>query len=322
MSEDNPLQTLHATVHCYLKTIQVVADALAEACPPVGGPYRQRLSRLRARLAFDSSTNRIEESSAVMSRELKEYSGKAWGYVERHRAELRRAIDGLEDIARTLTQRQDFYGERLRQFARQMEAAPTSASVENPAEFAAAWSEQVALQAAGLLSCVDSLSHESHSLLKRMRDEMARVEKRLADAEITDPVTGLMNRSEMERRLDAVLARGESTVLLLFEFRDALPDEVAQQVGARLGLQFRHNDLIARWSERQFLVLFQGLAETARARAHQVAPWLAGRYLLTSGETIETVVEARLLETPASELEPPPLIQDNVLDRPVQEMAG
>jgi len=317
MSEDNPIQTLHTTVHCYLKTIQVVADSLAEACPPVGGPYRQRLSRLRARLAFDSSTGKIEESSAVMTRELKEYAGKAWGYVERHRAELRKAIAGLEDIARTLTQRQDFYGERLRQFARQMEAAPDSADAENPAEAAGALSEQIALQAAGLLSCVDSMSHESHSLLKRMRDEMARVEKRLADAEITDPVTGLMNRSEMERRLDAVLARGESTVLLLFEFRDPLPDEVARQVGARLGLQFRHNDLIARWSERQFLVLFQGLAETARARAHQVAAWLAGRYLLESGATVETAVEARLLETPASELEPTPVPRE-----PVEEMAG
>jgi GGDEF domain-containing protein len=317
MSEDNPLQTLHTTVHCYLKTIQVVADSLAEACPPVGGPYRQRLSRLRARLAFDSSTGKIEESSVVMARELKEYSGKAWGYVEQHRAELRRAIEGLEHIARTLTQRQDFYGERLRQFARQMEAAPKSADAENPAEAAGVLSEQIALQAAGLLSCIDSMSHESHSLLKRMRDEMARVEKRLADAEITDPVTGLMNRSEMERRLDAVLGRGESTVLLLFEFRDPLPNEVAQQVGARLGLQFRHNDLIARWSERQFLVLFQGLAETARSRAHQVAAWLAGRYLLESGATVETAVEARLLETPASELEPTPVPQE-----PVQQMAG
>ena len=311
MSEDNPLQTLHSTVHCYLKTLQVVADSLALACPPVGGPYRQRLSRLRARLAFDSSTNAIEGSSAVMARELKEYAGKAWGYVEQHRAELRRAINGLEDIARTLTQRQDFYGERLRQFARQMEAAPNSVNTENPAD-AAASSEQVALQAAGLLSCVDSLSHESHSLLKRMRDEMARVEKRLADAEITDPVTGLMNRSEMERCLDAILGRGESTVLLLFEFRDVLPDEVAQQVGARLGLQFRHNDLIARWSERQFLVLFRGSAETARSRAHQVAAWLVGPYLVASGASVETVVEARLLETPASELEPTPLPQERV----------
>jgi GGDEF domain-containing protein len=297
MPEENPLQTLHATVHCYLKTLQAVADSLAAACPPVGGPYRQRLSRLRARLAFDSSTGAIEESSAVTAREVKEYAGKAWGYVERHRAELRRAIAGLEDIARTLTQRQDFYGERLRQYARQLEAAPNAAEAEG-------LREQVASQASGLLNCVDSMNHESHSLLKRMRDEMARVEKRLADAEITDPVTGLMNRREMERCIDAVMAKGQSPVLLLFEFQDSLPDEVAQQVGARMGSQFRHNDMIARWGDREFLVLFQGLPETARMRAERVAPWIAGRYLLDSGATLETVVEVRMVETPTPELEP------------------
>jgi GGDEF domain-containing protein len=288
MPEDNSLQTLHATVHCYLSTLQAVADAVAQACPPVGGPYRQRLGRLRARLAFDSSSGAIEESCEAAARELQEFAGKASGYVERHRGELLRAIAGLEDIAHTLAERQDHYGERLREFARQME--PSSAV------------------GSGMLSCVESMSQESHSLLKRMRDEMVRMETRLAEAEVTDPVTGLMNRSEMERCIEAVEARGEKPVLLLFEFRDPLPVEVAQQVSGRLESQFRHNDLVARWSAREFLVLFHGSAETARMRATQVAPWIAGRYLLDTGETVETVVEAvvepRVAEATLSDPEP------------------
>jgi GGDEF domain-containing protein len=289
MPEDNSLQTLHATVHCYLSTLQTVADTLAQSCPPVGGPYRQRLSRLRARLAFDSSVGAIEESCEIASSELHEYASKASLYVERHRVELRRAIAGLEDIVRTLAQRQDFYGARLRQFATQIEHS------EEPSTSA---------QAAGLLSCVESMSHESSSLLKRMRDEMARVEARLVEAEITDPVTGLMNRREMERHIAAVQARGETPVLLLFDFQDDLPIEVAQQVAARLSSQFRHSDLVSRWSDRRFLVLFQGLAETARQRAEQVEPWIAGHYLLDSGATLNTVVEARLVEAPVPDLEP------------------
>jgi GGDEF domain-containing protein len=101
-----------------------------------------------------------------------------------------------------------------------------------------------------------------------------------------------------------VQARGESPVLLMFEFRDDLPAEVAQQVAARLGSQFRYKDLISRWGDRQFLVLFQGRRETARLRAEQVEPWIAGRYLLDSGDTLETIVEARLVD--ASVTEPAP----------------
>jgi GGDEF domain-containing protein len=292
-------------MYCYLSTLQAVADAVREACPPVGGPCGQRLSRLRARLAFDSTTGAIEESCAIASRELREYAGMAFGYVERHRVELRRAIASLEDVVRTFAQRQDFYGSRLRRFAAKMENGPSlpdsdRGNSENP-------DESIASQVDGLLSCVESMSHESQSLLERMRDELERVETRLVEAEITDPVTGLMNRREMERRIEAVKARGESPVLLLFEFRDPLPREVAQQVAARLGSQFRHNDLLSRWSNCQFLVLFQGLAETARTRAEQVEPWIAGRYLLDTGAAFETVVQAGLVEEAAAfELAPLP----------------
>jgi hypothetical protein len=159
MPEDNPLQTLHATVHCFLSMLQAAADAMAEACPPVGGPYRERLSRLRARLAFDSSASAIEESCAIASRGLKEYAGVASAFVERQRVEFRRATAGVEDIVRTIEHRQDFYSARLRQFAMQIENLPSTADAGNLAEAAA-------LQAASLLSCVESMSHESQSLLR------------------------------------------------------------------------------------------------------------------------------------------------------------
>jgi GGDEF domain-containing protein len=283
MPEDITLKTLHATVHCYLSLLQTIADVLGQACPPVGGPYRHRLSRLRARLAFDSSAAAIEESCELTAKELQEYADNAALYVERHSVELRRGIAGLEDTVRTLSQRQDYYSARLRQFLVQVGTGPHPGPDANA------------------LSCIESMSNETHSLLNRMRDEMARVERRLDEAEITDPITGLMNRREMERRIAAAQTGGESPVLLLFEFRQDLPAEVAQQVAARLGSQFRHKDLVSRWDDRQFLVLFQGKAETASLRAQQVEPWIAGRYLLDNGATLETAVEARLFD-----LEPAP----------------
>jgi GGDEF domain-containing protein len=279
MPEQDLLASLHAAVNCYLSTLETAAHAIAEACPPIGTPYGQRLSRLRARLAFDSSAGKIEEGCSVTEQELKDYAERASAYVEQHRAELWRAIATLEEIVRTQAQRQEYYGERLRQFAMQMEK-------QQPGESAG-------VQAAGVLSCVESMSHESQSLLKKMRDKMAQMETRLAGMEITDPITGLINRREMERSIAAAKARGETPVLLRFECGEKLPDEVARQVGARLGSQFRHHDLISRWSERQFLVLFKGREQTARMRGEQIVPWIAGQYQLDNGAVMEVTVQVQ-----------------------------
>ncbi len=273
--QDSPaaLQAVaHAAVNCYLSTIETAAHALAHACPPVGRPYGQRLSRLRARLAFDSGMEKIEESCVLATRELHNYAEQASTFAEQQRVDLRRAIAGLEEMVKTMAQRQEHYGERLRRLAMQLE------------------------NQAGVLTCVESMSHESQSLLKKMRDQMTELETRLAGIEITDRVTGLINRREMERLMAAAKARGETLVLLLFDFQDSLPDDVARQVSARLGLQFRHHDLIARWSERQFLVLFKGRPETARLRGEQILPWIAGRYQMDSGAVAEATVEACLID--------------------------
>jgi GGDEF domain-containing protein len=287
-SEDDPHQDLHVAIDSYLTMLQAVAECLGTACPPVGGLYRQRLNRLRTRLAFGANAKALEESCLLTEGELKDYAIRAASYLQCHRRELRRGLVGLEEIVRTLTLRQDYYGSRLRQLAVQLQ---NDAAAEDPQRTA----EILSLQAAGLLTCVESMSHESQSLLARMQEEMLQVEQRLADAELTDPVTGLMNRREMERRIQAFASeRGEPT-LLLFDLAEEVPGEIAQQVGARLSAQFRHNDLVARWTSQQFLVLFQGPPETARARSEQVVPWVAGRYLLDDGSTQEIRVSARLV---------------------------
>lgn len=235
-------------VKCYLSTLQAIANAVAKACPQMGGPYRHRLSRLRARLAFDSSPQAIEESSQIAAEELKEYAEKASGYLTQHRAELRGAVSGMGAIIRNLT------------------------------------------------SCVDSLDQGAQSLLTQMRETLERIETRLEEAEITDPVTGLMNRREMERRIAAAVSEGSQPVLLLFDFDASLPGELAQQVGARLASQFRYNDLVARWSDHQFLVMFQGSPEIAQARGEQVTSWINGRYLLDTGEVAQVASETRLVD--------------------------
>src|SRR5271166_4352921 len=288
MTETEQLHALHTAVNSYLTTLLAVSECVGDACPEVGGPYRHRLNRLRSRLAFDTTPEAITESTIVVERELKDYSKKTANYIAHHGIELRRAIDALENIVRALAQRQDFYGARLRQFAEQMQTTPYPTDPEH-------LSEVVALQSAGLLGCVESMANDSQSLLARMRTELTDVSDRLKEAEVTDRITGLMNRREMERQIEQRKASGEDPVILVFELTGAIGDEVAQHVAARLSSHFRHHDLICRWTDREFLVLFKGAPEIARTRTEQIVPWIARKYALDNGDLVEIGVEAGLV---------------------------
>ncbi|HVO98687.1 MAG TPA: hypothetical protein VMT15_11500 [Bryobacteraceae bacterium] len=282
------LNVLPNVANCYLATLAAIADCLGEACPEVGGPYCDRLTRLRSRLAFDSSAEAIAESQELVERELREFSRRASSYAASYSEEMQRAVDVLESVVKALAQRQEFYGARLRQFAAQIETTALPTEPEHLAEV-------VALQAAGLLGCVESMANDTQSLLARMRAELASVAQRLKEAEVTDRVTGLMNRREMQRQIEERKQAGEEPVLVVFELSGDLPDEVAQQVASRLSSQFRHQDLICRWDEFEFLVLFRGSAELAQARAEQVVPWITGKYPLEDGGFVEIRAEAGLV---------------------------
>ncbi len=282
------LHALPNVTNTYLAMLAAVADCLGAACPEIGAPYRERLTRLRSRLAFDSSDEAISESEQVIERELKEYARRASSYVGSYGVELQRAVDTLGSVVKTLAQRQDFYSARLRQFAAQIE---TTALPTDPDHLA----DVISLQAAGLLGCVESMANDTESLIARMRAELAGVVQRLKDAEVSDRITGLMNRREMERQIASRRQAGEEPVLVVFELSGDLRDEVAQQVASRLSSQFRHQDLICRWDEFEFLVLFRGSAELAQARAEQVVPWIGGRYPLEAGGFVEIRAEVGLV---------------------------
>jgi GGDEF domain-containing protein len=289
MPDDPNLAALHRAVHCYHSALLAMANCLGDACPEIGGFYRHRLSRLRSRLAFDSSPDALEESCVAVEHELTDYAAKVSSYVAGHGELLRVALAAVADVAGSISRRQDFYGARLRQFATQMEMA-------NYPEDAEHLREVIALQAAGLHSCVESVTHDMQSLVARMLHELAAVERRLKEVQVTDPVTGMMSRFEMQRQIDACKATGTEPVLLQFHLTGEISDEIAKQVAERLGSQFRHKDCVSRWTDTDFLVLFQGPAETGQSRLEQIMPWVAGKYVLDNGDNVQIGVEAQLLQ--------------------------
>ncbi len=287
--ERDLLGDLSHAVAAYLSVLAATADCLEKTNPDVGGPYRQRINRLRSRLAFQATREAIQESSLTVQEELKDYAGVASRALTQRSVDLERGILALGDIIENFTQCQEAYGNRLRQFAAQMEKA---AYPDDPKTF----SEVMALQSASLRGLVENMNQEAASMAAQMREQTASLDRRLAGTASTDPVTGLINRRELERQIEAHQLHGATFSLLLFELNGPLSDQVLRMAGAKLSTQFRHRDRVGRWGDKEFAVLFMGENKLAQARAEQVIPWVAGRYVLLNGESVQIAARTRLLE--------------------------
>ena len=267
MLERDYLADLSKAVAAYLNTVQAVGECLAVSCPEVGRPYRDRISRLRARVAFEATPDTITASAEAVQAELAGYSAATSGFLEGQNRELRRGIAVLEEAAETLAKRVEFYGSSLRDLAARIETAEYPADPVQLKFLAFA-------HATALRNCTEGLVHESTSLVAKSRSAIKESAIRLANAQLTDDATGTISRSEMERQIEAHSAADIGFTLLLFELQGSVDDEVMRQAAAKLGSQFRHNDLIGRWSEREFLILFRGNPATrsvARDANHSVA---------------------------------------------------
>jgi GGDEF domain-containing protein len=268
---------VHSMVHSYLATLLALSDALEAACPPVGGPHQQRLGRLRTRLSFDSNKEAIEASSNVVRAELQDFAAKSFEYVTLTTGEWKSAAEEIRNLGAGLIKRQRFYATRLREMAAKLDPE----------------------QATPLNSCAESMDNDAQSMLSRMQDILAGVETRLAAAEVVDPATGLMNRRELDRRIQRQRADGELGIRLLFrvsyETAPPSPDAVLRQIAVRLTAQLRPEDLIGRWSESEFLVLFRASSDIAERRGAEVAEMLHGSYT-SDGVSVEVRAAVTVLD--------------------------
>ena len=270
----------HAATDRYLSMISAVGECLAAACPPVGGPYRHQFTRMRTRLAFDPNPESVDESFRLVAEGLQQYSLKASEYLKKHQSELSGAMSTLREIGQTLSRRQEFHYTRLRKCAEQLEGTDEAGRGIVP-----------------LSASIESFSHESQSLITRLFDEIAAIEKRVAESETADLLTNLTNRREMERQIETRRAANEELTLLRYSTLQPVPDEVAKEIAVRLTAQFRPHDIISRWSPTEFLVLFLGPVEVAEMRVHQVTPWLAGRYPLDNGGAFDVQMESEIFDS-------------------------
>lgn len=269
---------------CYQSAILAIAKCMAEVCPRVGLVYNHRLLRLPRRLGFDATPEVLAASREAVEADLAEYGQAASAWVNAG-VELAQEILAAAGKATDSDGHTDeLHAAMMEELAEQMEI---SAEVDDATQVRTALKRY----ATGLRSYVHRRKKEtppSLTELQRRAEALADWLGSASPANIIDPLTGLLNRSEAERQLQAYLKRDKPFCVLLFEWTEArgVPpqfgrsgaDQILKAMGDRLITLVRPRDVVYRWSQDQLAVIFECAGQEASARSLKIRDWVSSKY--------------------------------------------
>ena len=296
---------------CYQSAILAIAKCMAEVCPRVGLVYNHRLLRLPRRLGFDATPQALAASREALEADLAEYGQAAGAWINA-------GIELAKEILETASKATDGNGHTDELHAAMMEEL--AEQMEISAEVDDATHVRIALKryATGLRSYVHRRKKETPPALSDLQRRVEALADWMGNASptnIIDSLTGLLNRDEAERQLQAYLKRQKPFCVLLFEWTEArsVPpqfgrsgaDQILKALGDRLITLVRPRDVVYRWSEDQLAVIFECVGDEATARSVKIADWLSSKYSAVvdgivwkvEAQAAVAVVEPRVHET-------------------------
>jgi diguanylate cyclase (GGDEF)-like protein len=282
-SEGARYAVLEAALDCYLSAIQDIAEVIAGIYPDLGTASHEQLTRLRARLAFEANTKTLEESRDTLRQVLREFTLRATSYNQALTDELNRTLAMVAQGEDGRSARNVRYVDNLVDFLDQLEKALQSGDTS-----------RLAGQAAALRRFAESIEIDTRDAFVALLDQVREFQRRLREAELLasrDTLTGIANRREFNRQLDARIQAKREFCVLLFDL-DSLKshndqyghlcgDEILKQLGARLSSQVRARDFVCRWGGDEFAVILDTGLDPGRARSVQIAEALNRPYHLT-----------------------------------------
>jgi len=266
---------------CYLSALLGMAKSMRAVCSRVGLIYGDRLVRLPRRLGFDATSEKLEESRQVLEEDLAEYTEATSAWLDAGSQLAREIVAAINALDPCTTESQNLHAAMLEDLAEQM---AVSAEVDAGSDLRAALKRY----AMGLRSYLQRQRLESGSSLKDLRcraDQLAEWLARADPSNSTDLMTGLPNRPEIERQLEACWHTSRPVSALIFSWKQAHPARaaaagpaIAKQLADRLADLVRPRDIIGRWGPNQFAVIFECSGSDAMQRAGSIAEWLTGDY--------------------------------------------
>ncbi|HEV8040538.1 MAG TPA: GGDEF domain-containing protein [Bryobacteraceae bacterium] len=278
-----------AALDCYLASILDIAETVASLCGEIGASCHDQLVRLRSRVAYHASLQTLEESRNALHSELIDFSEKARQYNNVLAEDVAKALALLSQNESAVAVRNEKYIQRLARFVDQMEQVAQSGD-----------RALAAGQAVELRGFVESMEQDGRAANAQLQAKLAEFQDKLREVEFLasiDPLTGIPNRREFNRQLEARVAANREFCVLLFDLNTfqrinydhghLCGDEILKQLGNRLSTHVRPRDFVCRWGGDEFVVILECPLAIAEVRAEEISHLLSGPYeVMLEGQEI------------------------------------
>ncbi len=282
----------------YAAAVESIDRHVLPLQPALEPEYRRRLKAIRAAITETSAASALEATRGQVEEMLAGYCGQTIGLLNARAEDIRLILLALAAATQALDRQCGGYGDQFRQIAQRMDGVTQLVDLSEIRR-------EITGQVEALNSAAAHMRQDSEAAIAQLQGEMSTVRQRLDEAERlaeTDPLTWLLNRRGMERRVGEFIAAGKPFCVMLLDLNrfkgindrhgHLCGDEVLAAFAARLAAEVRAGDPVCRWGGDEFLAALCLPYRDAAARAQQISKKICGRYELPGHHGLKVDVSA------------------------------
>jgi diguanylate cyclase (GGDEF)-like protein len=286
--EERAEELAMAAVSSYQTVLTAIGKAATQAAPQPGADLTEKLIVL-AELPEEIAAEDITTTQIGVEREIAQWGDAAAQYFRNKVREIRETMMAVTNTAATLGERDELYASRFSGLATKLDSI---AEIEDLSRVR----RSVLESANELKTTVVKMAEEGEKAIAQLRREVASYRSKLLESEkreCIDPLTGLVNRREIEAQIDERMTWRRTFCVAMIDLNGFKPindvyghvagDDLLRQFSGELKAQFRATDVVGRWGGDEFVVVVDADFDGAKLSMDRTRRWAFGKYKIGDG---------------------------------------